>query len=422
MRYIRGEIYFPVIIGLHFILWMVDLSRLEGPPILVMGESPVQRVFGEVMSSWVVTVFGFNLLMATRARWVERIFGGLDKMYVIHRRSGIVAAVLLLLHFGTVPRYPEFSIGKPMGFAAMALILLGIAFAASPLVKRKLPYHKWIGGHRLMGAFYVVGVCHALFVPTLISKLPLIRAYVFGMASLGCASWVYRAFLFRRLHPPLSYVVTEVRRFQRSAVEICMTPENQLLEHEAGQFAFFSFGELSPEESHPFTIASAPTDDALRIVVKASGDFTSQLVGSVKSSDTVQVEGPCGHLTQSNTRSDEQIWVAGGIGVTPFLALARSLVGTGKKAKLLWTVRSGEDAYYDNELRALAQDSEFEYELWKSNERGRLSVDAAGGLSTFQGKDVIICGPAALRDGLTAQLRKLGTKRGQIHSEEFAFR
>ena len=62
------------------------------------------RILGEVFSSWVVTVFAFNFLMATRAKWVENLFGGLDKMYLIHRRSGIIAVTLLIAHFLIVPR------------------------------------------------------------------------------------------------------------------------------------------------------------------------------------------------------------------------------------------------------------------------------------------------------------------------------
>ncbi len=309
-----------------------------------------------------------------------------------------------------------------MGFYAMVLFLLGIAFAASPLMKRKLPYHKWVGGHRLMGLFYVGGVAHALYVPTPISKLPLIRAYVFGMAFLGCASWFYRAFLFRLLHRPLVYLVSEVRQFGRGAVEICMTPKDERLEYEAGQFAFFSFGEHAPKESHPFTIASAPENRELCIVVKACGDFTSDLVANVKVGNEVAVEGSYGHLTQKSMRTTEQVWIAGGIGVTPFLSLARSLAASGRSAKLFWSVRSGDEAYFDTELKTLAEDSAFEYELWPSNEQGPISVEKMGGREMFASKDVIICGPEALRDALTTQLRATGTKRGQIHSEEFTFR
>jgi predicted ferric reductase len=375
------------------------------------------------MSSWVVTVFGFNLLMATRARWVERIFGGLDKMYVVHRRSGMAAGVLLLLHFAMVPRHPEFTIGKPMGFAALVLILLGVVFAAAPPMKRKIPYHKWVGGHRLLGAVFIVGVAHALFVPTLISQLPLVRVYVFGMAFLGCASWVYRVFLFRFFHPWLAYTVTYVREWGQSMVEIRMAPEGRRLEHDAGQFAFFKFADHSPTESHPFTIASAPAERELRIVVKALGDFTSELAGEVRTGDAVRVEGPYGHLTDKHCKSDAQVWLAGGIGITPFLARAQALNGRAGNVKLFWSVQSPEEAHYDEELAAIAAgNSHFNYVLWNSNERGFLSVASAGGRDALEGKEVVVCGPVAMRDSLSTQLRANGIKPGRIHYEEFRFR
>ena len=61
MRMIKSEVYFPIIVGVHLVLWAVDLALYEGSWALVEGESPIQRVLGEIMSSWVITVFGFNL-------------------------------------------------------------------------------------------------------------------------------------------------------------------------------------------------------------------------------------------------------------------------------------------------------------------------------------------------------------------------
>ena len=73
---------------------------------------------------------------------VENIFGGLDKMYMIHRRAGIIAVVLLILHFIVVPKDPTFSIGKPMGFISLMLILIGALLSAAPVFKRKFKYNK----------------------------------------------------------------------------------------------------------------------------------------------------------------------------------------------------------------------------------------------------------------------------------------
>ena len=112
----------------------------------------------------------------------------------------------------------------------------------------------------------------------------------------------------------------------------------------------------------------------MRIVVKACGDFTGQLVGSVDVGDVVQVEGPYGHLTQRHFKSSEQVWIAGGIGITPFLSLARAVAASGMKATLFWSVHSSEEAYFDEELTTLSQNGGgFEYVLWKTHENGYLS-------------------------------------------------
>ena len=83
MKMLKQEIYFPIIIAIHFIFWAVDLYFYKGSfmevssDTLLFGELTNQswqnthRILGEVFSSWVVTVFAFNFLMATRAKWLQ---------------------------------------------------------------------------------------------------------------------------------------------------------------------------------------------------------------------------------------------------------------------------------------------------------------------------------------------------------------
>ena len=422
-RFIESEVYFPIIIGLHLFLWAVALFLYSGPLILNEGENPVQRIIGEVIASWVITVFGFNLLMATRAHWVEKIFGGLDKMYLIHRRGGMIAVALLFLHFIIVPKDPEFTIGKPLGFIAMLLIFLGVLLSAAPFFKQRIPYRKWLTMHRLMGPFYVTGVCHALLVPTLTSKLPLVRAYVFGMALMGIAAWLYRVLLHRWLHPLSSYNVADVKRFGSSVLAVEMSPVGAPLQFAPGQFAFFSFPGINRRESHPFTAAGAPKQDRLRVAIKDLGDFTELLQTQVQVGDPVKVEGPYGVFTQNRSSASRQIWIAGGIGITPFLAMAHDLKDSELEVALYWTVCSKEEANFDDELRDLAERTPgLTYHLWLSDETGLLTVDAMPETEKNEELDVFICGPEAMRHSLTDQLRAIGIPKRNIHSEEFAFR
>lgn len=77
MRILKKEIYFPILILIHFVFRVIDLYMYNGSY-----EYTSKHIAGEVFSSWVVTVFAANFLMATRATWVEKIVGDLDKMYI----------------------------------------------------------------------------------------------------------------------------------------------------------------------------------------------------------------------------------------------------------------------------------------------------------------------------------------------------
>lgn len=433
MRTLKQEIYFPIIVGIHFLFWAVDLYFYQGTfteissDTMFFGEltqeswSNIHRILGEVFSSWVVTVFAFNFLMATRARWVEKLFGGLDKMYMIHRRSGVIAVFLLLAHFLVVPRdLTEFTAGKPLGFYAFILIIVGVIISAAPVMKKKLPYHKWVNIHKLMGVFYVMAVVHGVMVKSLIQELPITRIYVFGMAALGIGAWVYRAFLYGFFNKKLKYEITSVKELGQGISEVVMKPQGKRLEFLAGQFAFFRFPSMDKREQHPFTISSSPVNDQVRISVKGLGDYTNVMHEKLKIGEAVEVEGPFGHFSSRYSTEKNQIWIAGGIGITPFLSLAREKHS--KPVTLFWCVKNQEEAVYAEELSEMARSqANLEIVIWKSDEKGYLTADALG-MKEFNKAAFLLCGPQPLKSSLTKQLLGKGVKRGNIYDEEFAFR
>src|SRR5690606_18917013 len=95
--------------------------------------------------------------------------------------------------------------------------------------------------------------------------------------------------------------------------------------HRAGQFAFVTFDRVEGE--HPFTIACADRGDRwVTFEMKALGDYTRGLAQRLQARAPVTVEGPYGRFSLAPDHSGRpQIWVAGGIGVTPFLAWLESL-------------------------------------------------------------------------------------------------
>ncbi len=432
MKILKQEIYFPIIIGIHFIFWAIDLYFYNGSfkevssDTMFFGELNTvtwknpHRILGEVFSSWVVTVFAFNFLMATRAKWVEKIFGGLDKMYLIHRRSGVIAVFLLLAHFIVVPRAAEFNPGKPLGFYALILILIGVILSAAPPLKKKIPYHKWINIHKLMGVFYVLGVVHGIMVDSLIQELPITRVYVFGMAFMGIIAWVYRAFLFNIFNKKLEYEISDVKNLNHGITEITMKPLADKLNYSAGQFAFFSFPDYNKKEQHPFTISSHPYDENLRITIKGLGDYTNTIDSKLKAGNKAYIEGPYGHFSSKYTKEHNQVWIAGGIGITPFLSLIKDLHTN--KVKLYWCVNDEDEAVYKQELQDATNDNpNFEFTIWSSSKSSYLSANKLG-IENYKDTAFLICGPKTLKDNIINQLISKNVSNKNIYDEEFAFR
>jgi len=433
MRILKQEIYFPIIIGIHLLFWAIDLYFFKGAFVeessdtLLFGTYTnttginINRIIGEIFSSWVVTVFAANFLMATRAGWVERLFGGLDKMYLIHRRSAIIAVCLLILHFVFVPRdLTEFNPGKPLGFYALILILLGVIISAVPFFKKKIPYNKWINIHKLMGVFYVMAVIHGFMVFSLIKELPITRVYVFGMAILGVIAWIYRAFLYNLFNKKLDYTVSAVNSIDSQTAELILKPVNQKLDFSAGQFAFFTFPSISKKEQHPFTVSSHPSEENLRLVVKGLGDYTDGIAAKLKPGDTAKVEGPFGHFTNQHISKNEQVWIAGGIGITPFISLAKDI--TNQKIKLIWCLSNKEEASLITELENIASTKpNLEFIIWPSDEKGYLNADDLG-VTDFSKYAFLICGPEGLKKSIFKQLKAKGANKNDIWDEEFSFR
>jgi predicted ferric reductase len=200
-----------------------------------------------------------------------------------------------------------------------------------------------------------------------------------------------------------------------------MEPIDEKMIYNSGQFAFFNF--LSKEistESHPFSISSASTDRNLKITTKNLGDYTS-LMRNLKQNDGIMVEGPFGHFSYKEVESKNQIWIAGGIGITPFIGMAQDLKN-GYNVDLYYSVKEEKEAVYLYSLRELAlRNSNFRFNLWISKEKGYIKGEIISELSGgLDGKDIFLCGPLQFMESLKDQFVSLGVDIKKIHYENFS--
>jgi predicted ferric reductase len=178
-------------------------------------------------------------------------------------------------------------------------------------------------------------------------------------------------------------------------------------------------------ESHPFTISSAPHEDVLRVTVKASGDFTRALFTDLKPGMDAVVEGAYG-LFDYKTGGQKQIWIAGGIGLTPFLSFIRDMDGNLQHdVDFYYTVRHKEEAIFVDELEAGAKKHpQLKLHIRHSATDGSLNIDDivrdAGGSVTDH--HVYMCGPLPMVQAFEQKFRALGMPANNTHYEEFNFR
>ncbi|MCC6533504.1 MAG: ferric reductase-like transmembrane domain-containing protein [Burkholderiales bacterium] len=293
---------------------------------------------------YAIALMSLAMVLATRPVWLERPLGGMDRLYRLHKWAGILAVAFAAAHWliemsddvlkalvgreGRLPkeRYAGLlevlrDLGEDMGEWAIYAIL---AMLAITLWKR-FPYGIWRYLHRAMPVLYLMVAFHAaMLAPAGYWSQPvglllaLLLAAGSVSAALSLAGWIGR-------HRSVEGTVLAVTSRAPDITEVVCALAHGWKGHRAGQFAFITFD--ATEGAHPFTIASADRGDGkLTFEIKALGNYTRGLAQRLRAGQRVQVQGPYGRfLLARRDRRAQQVWIAGGIGITPFIAWLESL-------------------------------------------------------------------------------------------------
>ncbi len=199
----------------------------------------------------------------------------------------------------------------------LALAAMAVFLAPTFEFFGKPEYQRWKSLHALSGLALVFGLAHALTSGRLLAGSRGLAVWsAFG--GLALAAFVYRKAGGRRL----GYSIERIDSIGRGVVELTLRPDGAPLEYRAGQFIYLT--PLDPAlaagrgEEHPYTVSSAPGEPVLRVAVKDLGDASHALQGAL-AGGKVLVEGPYGEFFPAGAAATRELWIAGGIGVTPFL-------------------------------------------------------------------------------------------------------
>jgi predicted ferric reductase len=136
-----------------------------------------------------------------------------------------------------------------------------------------------------------------------------------------------------------------------------------------------------------------------------------------------QLEGPFGRFCLSRDGAHSQTWIAGGIGITPFLSWARSL-DEPIAADLYYCTPGAEHAHFLDELFDIADRyPSFRVIPIRKTSLGHLRVSDIEAVNpNLTNGHVSICGPPAMVENLTTGFVARGMPPSCIHAETFDFR
>lgn len=414
-------------------LWMAIDFRISGNAIFTGGlqEDPLYEL-GTSLGFWGIIYFGLNFILATRWRWVETGFAGMDKAYRAHNFAGRMALTLLVLHGAILiaQALPDLNLlntyllpGVDWGYTTGVAGLLLLILLVTVTIWVKLPYQTWLRSHTWMGVPYVLGGLHAILLQG--------DWYMIAITTLGSYAWLYKLLWYPRRGPRVAGHVEKVDA--KASVTDLHIKFDRPFSSKAGQYVFLSIQGANGRvdaEVHPFSISGRPDERTLRISAKALGDYTRTLSGA-RPGDAAVIWGPYGSFGDAYLNTDHDlVWIAGGIGITPFLDMLaherRSTSHRSRRIDFFWTTARAEDALYLDEIeQACRQLPHVYFHLHVTSCQGLLTADAiveTVGAHSSTSPIFLLCGPKPMIHALRRQLRSRDVHHADIISEEFGMR
>jgi len=402
---------------------------------------------GQFLAAEAVLLLSIALALVSTLRWVEPWFDGIDRAMVWHRRVAMSALILLVAHIAITTNPHPSTAGPALAVTGMLGLVVLAVWAILPrwqsiapaklhslvLTVRRLPgvrwvsrllgnYERWRVGHRFTGLFVASGFTHGLLDGTAFD-VPLPRWSFVAVGGTGLAFYLYRELLARFFVPLHDYQVATVQVLDGGYTEIGLRPLGRRLAFIPGQFAMLYLEAKDGWHRHPFTISSAPEESTIRFAVKALGDDTSR-ARSVKPGMPAILGGAHGRFTYLRG-TQYQAWIAGGIGITPFLSWLRGATNEQLPERVYLFYSGNGPAPWADEIHAIAARHPCLHAYFiDTRADGRLTPERVLTTAAIDPRQlsVFMCGPKQMLDAFEVQLHRGGVRSLNIHREHYDWR
>jgi ferredoxin-NADP reductase len=177
----------------------------------------------------------------------------------------------------------------------------------------------------------------------------------------------------------------------------------------------------APDDGHPFTFTGLEDDAVLEFTIKGYYDHNgmTRKLHKLVAGDELLIGPAWGAITYEGPG----VFIAGGAGITPFIAILRSLRDAGKIKgnRLLFSNTTAADVIAEKEFRDMLDD-DFVSTLTRDEAAGHLHrrIDkdfVAEHIDDFS-QHFYVCGPEQFVEDITNELKNLGARPDTVVIEE----
>lgn len=407
--------------------------------------------------SYSTGLLAYSMMLAvtfigSRPRFIEKHFG-MPSMFEVHGIMSIVLSIMIVIHviiqWNGLQGISEMSVVSQTGWVAVIALLIvmfsGIFSLSGIFVKhnRKMLQFKenrnrelnlWL--HRLAIVSVIFVYLHLWNLSFLKNNIPfmvLLSAYTIFVLGYY-AIWKIKVAMLPK------YQVTSIERGTPSIWVLEFEPvDGKIPEYNPGEYywIYFNEGDIS-REGHPFSTSSAITNrynNSIEFMIKDAGDWTESLK-NIEVGHKARLEGPHGDMFPPHIQElDESVpfvLLAGGIGLTPMLSIARYAkeIGSQREIHLVWGLSYEEDLFMLDELKEMEKaNPNFHVHIIFSNEEvvgypfGFITnkfLEEVGAGHYIDGH-FFVCGPAPMIDAAKRLLDHANVPFDQRHIDDFGF-
>jgi ferredoxin-NADP reductase len=213
--------------------------------------------------------------------------------------------------------------------------------------------------------------------------------------------------------------VQQVDSLTPSIRRLLLTPANgtQLLEFAAGAHIGLHAQVGGRTLVRAYSLVNMPGDNShyeIAVQLEPNGSGGSRWVHQLSVGAELDVTAPRNEFALQ-PHACSHLLIAGGIGITPILSMARALNATGQSFELHYAAREAAAMAYRDEVMSLAGAN-----CWLDGGDPRSGMPLAGVIGVPQpGRHLYVCGPKGLTAAVLGKARELDWNEGQLHSELF---